>query len=55
MSDAVIVGVNDEIVAGDDDLGLARGKNTIDKRETLKERDQKREMDRAVKRPRRER
>ena len=36
-------------------LGLARGKNTIDKRETLKERDQKREMDRAVKRRRRER
>jgi SsrA-binding protein len=34
-------------------LGLARGKNTIDKRETLKERDQKREMERAMKRNRR--
>lgn len=31
------------------DLGLARGKRTIDKRETLKERDQKREMERALK------
>ena len=31
-------------------LGLARGKNTIDKRDTLKERDQKREMERAMKR-----
>ncbi len=30
-------------------LGLARGKNTIDKRDTLKERDQKREMERAMK------
>ena len=35
-------------------LGLARGKNTIDKRDTLKERDQKREMERAVKRRRRD-
>ena len=34
-------------------LGLARGKNTIDKRDTLKERDQKREMERAMKRNRR--
>jgi SsrA-binding protein len=34
-------------------LGLARGKNTIDKRETLKERDQKREMERAMKKRRR--
>jgi len=33
-------------------LGLARGKNTIDKRDTLKERDQKREMERAMKRRR---
>jgi SsrA-binding protein len=33
-------------------LGLARGKNTIDKRETLKERDQKREMERAIKKRR---
>ena len=33
-------------------LGLARGKNTIDKRETLKERDQKREMERAMKKRR---
>ena len=33
-------------------LGLARGKNTIDKRDTLKERDQKREMERAMKRSR---
>jgi SsrA-binding protein len=33
-------------------LGLARGKNTIDKRETLKERDQKREMERAMKKKR---
>jgi SsrA-binding protein len=33
-------------------LGLARGKNTIDKRDTLKERDQKREMERALKRRR---
>jgi SsrA-binding protein len=33
-------------------LGLARGKNTIDKRDTLKERDQKREMDRAMKKRR---
>jgi len=31
------------------DLGLARGKNTIDKRDSLKERDQKREMQRALK------
>jgi len=34
-------------------LGLARGKRSIDKRETLKERDQKREMERALKRTRR--
>ena len=33
-------------------LGLARGKNTIDKRDTLKERDQKREIERAMKRRR---
>ena len=33
-------------------LGLARGKNTIDKRDTLKERDQKREMERAMKKRR---
>jgi SsrA-binding protein len=33
-------------------LGLARGKNTIDKRDTLKERDQKREMERALKKRR---
>ena len=33
-------------------LGLARGKNTIDKRETLKERDQKREIERAMKKRR---
>jgi len=31
------------------ELGLARGKNTIDKRDSLKERDQKREMERALK------
>ncbi|MGI8514246.1 MAG: SsrA-binding protein SmpB [Acidimicrobiia bacterium] len=34
------------------ELGLARGKRTIDKRETVKERDQKREMERALRRPR---
>ena len=33
-------------------LGLARGKNTIDKRDTLKERDQKREIERALKKRR---
>lgn len=33
-------------------LGLARGKNTIDKRDTLKERDQKREIERAMKKRR---
>ncbi|HUP15285.1 MAG TPA: SsrA-binding protein SmpB [Acidimicrobiia bacterium] len=33
-------------------LGLARGKNTIDKRDTLKERDQTREIERAMKRRR---
>lgn len=31
-------------------LGLARGKRTIDKRETVKERDQQREMERAFRR-----
>lgn len=31
------------------DIGLARGKKTYDKRETLKEKDDKREMDRAFK------
>jgi len=36
-------------------LGLARGKNTIDKRDTLKERDQKREMERAMKKRRQSR
>lgn len=30
------------------ELGLARGKTGIDKRETIKERDQKREMERAL-------
>ena len=30
------------------ELGLAKGKSNIDKRETIKERDQKREMERAV-------
>ena len=33
-------------------LGLARGKNTIDKRDTMKERDQKREIERAMKKRR---
>jgi SsrA-binding protein len=32
------------------ELGLARGKRTIDKRETLKERDQQREIERALRR-----
>jgi SsrA-binding protein len=32
------------------ELGLARGKRTIDKRETTKKRDQEREMERAVRR-----
>jgi SsrA-binding protein len=32
------------------ELGVARGKTNIDKRETIKERDQKREMERAVRR-----
>ena len=36
-------------------LGLARGKNTIDKRDTLKERDQKREIERAMKKRRQSR
>lgn len=31
------------------DIGLARGKKTYDKRQTLKEKDDKREMDRAFK------
>jgi SsrA-binding protein len=35
------------------ELGLARGKRTIDKRETIKERDQQREIERALRRPRR--
>lgn len=30
------------------ELGLARGKRTIDKRETIKQRDQEREMERAM-------
>ena len=30
------------------ELGLAKGKSNVDKRDTIKERDQKREMDRAV-------
>ncbi len=30
------------------ELGLAKGKTNVDKRETIKERDQKREMDRAM-------
>jgi SsrA-binding protein len=34
------------------ELGLARGKRTIDKREVVKERDQQREMDRAFRRRR---
>jgi len=33
------------------ELGLGRGKRTIDKRETIKTRDQQREMERAVRRP----
>jgi SsrA-binding protein len=32
------------------ELGLAKGKRTIDKRETIKARDQQREMDRALRR-----
>ena len=32
------------------EIGLARGKKTYDKRQTLKEKDDKREMDRAFKR-----
>jgi SsrA-binding protein len=32
------------------EIGLAQGKKTFDKRETLKERDSKIEMDRALKR-----
>ena len=32
------------------ELGLGRGKRTIDKRETLKERDQQREIERALRR-----
>jgi SsrA-binding protein len=35
------------------ELGLAKGKTSYDKRETLKERDHEREMDRAVARARR--
>lgn len=34
------------------ELGLGRGKRTVDKRRTLKEREQQREMDRAVRRAR---
>lgn len=34
------------------ELGLGRGKRTIDKRETIKERDQQREMERALRRSR---
>ena len=30
------------------ELGLARGKKTYDKRQTLRERDDRRQMDRAV-------
>ncbi len=30
------------------EIGLARGKKTVDKRESIKARDQKREMDRAI-------
>jgi SsrA-binding protein len=37
------------------ELGLAKGKTSYDKRETLKERDHEREMDRAVARARRTR
>jgi len=32
------------------EIGLAQGKKTFDKRETMKERDSKIEMDRALKR-----
>ncbi len=32
------------------ELGLARGKRTIDKRETVKKREQEREMERALRR-----
>jgi SsrA-binding protein len=34
------------------ELGLGRGKRTIDKRETIKARDQQREMERAIGRAR---
>lgn len=37
------------------ELGLAKGKTTYDKRETIKERDHQREMDRAVARARKPR
>jgi SsrA-binding protein len=37
------------------ELGLAKGKTSYDKRETIKERDHEREMDRAVARARRTR
>jgi SsrA-binding protein len=37
------------------ELGLAKGKSTIDKRETIRERDHEREMDRAIARARRSR
>lgn len=37
------------------ELGLAKGKTTYDKRETIKERDHQREMERAVARARRHR